>query len=167
MGHLSRTTVSGILSEATQLRGQFRGILEDEKTPTTCTRKDLRTLFKLVRDMFDEMSHMRITLNEVILDPSVADRVSEQALNPTKAAERERQAAKGSSWMAPLTKLFAAANLTGDAVPIPDPASKRAVSRGRDTTRAPVRVAPKLRPALSATATTVNVEFSGSGVPSS
>src|ERR1700735_1209426 len=41
VGHLSRTTVASILNEATQLRAQFRAILEDDKLPVTCTRKDL------------------------------------------------------------------------------------------------------------------------------
>lgn len=162
VGHLSRTTVSGILSEATQLRGQFRAILEDDKMPTTCTRKDLRCLFKLFKEMFEEMAQMRILLNDIILDPSIAERVSETALNPAKAAERERHAAKVSSWMSPLTKLFGPSGDTSSAVYSSTPPI-RAASRGRETTRMPVRVVPKLGPALAASTTTVNVEFTGNG----
>ena len=164
VGHLSRTTVTGILNETIQLRAQFRAILEDDKFPVSCTRKDLRGLFKLFREFFSEMGQLRITLNDVILDPSIAWKVSEMALDPAKAAERERQAAKGYSWIAPLAKLFGAPSV------LPEPSSAvreatspaRAISRGRN--RTPARKAPKLGPALAATTTTVNVEFSGSGV---
>ena len=164
LGHLSHTTVASILNEATQLRAQFRAILEDDKVPVTCTRRDLRGLFKLFREFFSEMGQMRITLNDVILDPSIAWKVSEMALDPAKAAERERQAAKGSSWMTPLAKLFGGPIATTDPTPATGDGTSlaRAKSRGRD--RTPARKAPKLGPALAATTTTVNVEFSGAGV---
>jgi len=164
VGHLSRTTVAGILNETTQLRAHFRAILEDDKLPVSCTRKDLRGLFKLFREFFTEMGQLRITLNDVILDPSIAWKVSEMALDPAKAAERERQATKGYSWIAPLAKLFGAPSVLPEAIPaVYDAASPtRAISRGRN--RTPAHKAPKLGPALAATTTTVNVEFSGTGV---
>jgi hypothetical protein len=164
VGHLSRTTVTGILNETVQLRAQFRAILEDDKFPVSCTRKDLRGLFKLFREFFSEMGQLRITLNDIILDPSIAWKVSEMALDPAKAAERERQAAKGYSWIAPLAKLFGAPSVPPEHNPTVRDATSpaRAISRGRN--RTPARKAPKLGPALAATTTTVNVEFSGSGV---
>jgi len=164
VGHLSRTTVTSILNETIQLRAQFRAILEDDKLPVSCTRKDLRGLFKLCREFFSEMGQLRITLNDVILDPSIAWKVSEMALDPAKAAERERQTAKGHSWIAPLAKLFGAPSVPPEPNPTVRDATSpaRAISRGRN--RTPARKAPKLGPALAATTTTVNVEFSGSGV---
>lgn len=164
--HLSRTTVGSILSDSIQLRSQLRAFLEDDTIPTTCSRKDLRGLFKLFRECFEEMGQMRITLNDVILDPSLAPKISEMALDPAKAAERERQAAKGSSWTNPLAKLFGSAT-TSSATDVSHPVKEapqmsRALSRGRDTRQRGL-VVPKMAPALAPTATTVNVDFS-SGV---
>ena len=68
ISHLSRSTVSHILSEATGLRAQFRSLLEDDKLVLSYTRKDLRLLFKFVKDVFAEMGQMRVTLNDVILE---------------------------------------------------------------------------------------------------
>ncbi|KAF8806115.1 hypothetical protein BYT27DRAFT_7257535 [Phlegmacium glaucopus] len=122
VGHLSRSTVSNILSEATGLRAQFRSLLEDDKVVLTCTRKDMRLLFKFVKDVFAEMGQMRVTLNDIILDPSIAGRVSELALNPgkTEAETKEREIsaqAGAASWMAPISKLFSPAGRT-DAAPV-------------------------------------------------
>ena len=164
--HLSRITVGAILSDSAQLRSQFRAYLEDDNIPTSCSRKDLRGLFKLFRECFEEMGQMRVTLNDVILDPSLAPKISEMALDSAKAAERERQAAKGSSWINPLAKLFGTAvtsNATDNSLPVKEaPPMTRALSRGRDTRQRAI-VVPKIAPALASTATTVNVDFS-SGV---
>ncbi|KAF5334399.1 hypothetical protein D9611_013522 [Ephemerocybe angulata] len=64
LSHLSRTTVSNIVAEAIELRSQFRVLLEDEKTVVTCTRKDLRVLFKLLKDVFMELGQLRVSLND-------------------------------------------------------------------------------------------------------
>ncbi|KAJ2930403.1 hypothetical protein H1R20_g6698, partial [Candolleomyces eurysporus] len=87
LSHLSRTTVSNIVAEAIELRAQYRFLLEDEKIIVNCTRKDLRLIFKLLKDIFMELGQLRVSLNDVIFDPSCAPRVSEFALNPSKAAE--------------------------------------------------------------------------------
>ncbi|KAF9238792.1 hypothetical protein BU15DRAFT_75015 [Melanogaster broomeanus] len=128
--HLSRTTVGNILSEVSQLRAQYRMWLEDEKMTTLCTRKDLRGLFKLFKEVLEEMGQMRVTLNDVILEPSIA----------TQGLRRTIQAHSQSPTLAP----------------------PRPISRGRGDIRAP-RPVPKIGPALAASATTVNVEFSGTG----
>lgn len=165
--HLSRSTVNNILSEATSLRTQFRFLLEDESVVTLCTRKDFRVLFKLCKDIFAEMGEMRVVLNDVILDPSVASRVSQLALDPSKVEterkEKEREATSVATggWMAPISKLFSPIGRgenSGERSGL-----TRSIS-GRGTTRPPPRFIPKLRPALSASATTVNVEFSGTAV---
>ena len=166
VGHLSRSTVTNILSEATGLATQFRALLEDDKVVLTFTRKDMRLLFKFIKDVFTEMGQMRVTLNNVILDPSTATRVSELALNPgkvdTEAKERENSAQAGAvGWMAPISKLFSPAGRT-DAAPVDRHTTVIPSTNTRGTTRPP-RFIPKLGPALAASATTVNVEFSGTG----
>ena len=166
IGHLSRSTVSNIIGEATGLRSQFRGLLEDDKLGSTCTRKDLRVLFKITKDMFTEMGHLRVMLNDVILDPASAPRISELALNPGKAeAEKRVEGAQGvAAWMAPISKLFLPAGRV-EMGASDRSALSRSTSSGttREITRPP-RFVPKLGPALAASATTVNVEFSGVGV---
>ncbi|KAF9480191.1 hypothetical protein BDN70DRAFT_877945 [Pholiota conissans] len=171
VGHLSRSTVANIIAEATSLRGSFRGLLEDEKMVTICTRKDLRVLFKFFKDVFTEMGQLRVTVNDIVLDPSLAPRISDLALNPGKAeAERIEKEREGNvqggvaAWMAPISKLFSPTGRVESS-----PGERSALSRGgslgqnRDTSR-PARFVPKLGPALAASATTVNVEFSGTGV---
>jgi hypothetical protein len=166
VGHLSRSTVSNILSEIVSLRTQFRFLLEDDRIVTPCTRKDFRVFFKLFKDIFTEMGEMRITLNDVILDPAIAPRVSELAFHPNKAEaeskEKEHDSmglGAASGWMAPISKLFQA---RGDSSGEQSGIVRSASAQGR--TRPPTRFVPKLGPALSASAMTVNVEFSGTGV---
>ncbi|PBK67066.1 hypothetical protein ARMSODRAFT_959740 [Armillaria solidipes] len=166
VSHLSRSTVKNIVSEASALRLQFRVLLEDEKIVTTCSRKDLRSLLKLLRDIFVEMGGMRVTLNEVILDPSIAPKVSESALNPSKAEaeaekEREKDGNGGGGWMAPISKLFGSPSNRPENGIL---ASSFGRSNSGRVPPRPPRFVPKLGPALSASATTVNVEFSGAGV---
>lgn len=167
IGHLSRSTVNNILSEMASLRTQFRFLLEDENVITACTRKDFRVLFKLWKDVFAEMGQMRVTLNDVILDPAAAPRISEMALNPSKVEmetrekEREYTSTSAGGWMAPITKLFSPGGRSEA------PGEHQGLMRSttvRGMPRPPPRFVPKLGPALSASATTVNVEFSGSGV---
>ncbi|KAF8872758.1 hypothetical protein BD779DRAFT_1571794 [Infundibulicybe gibba] len=168
VGHLSRTTVSSILSESTNLRVQFRPLLEDDKITTCCTRKDFRLLFKLLREIFTEMGNMRVTLNDIILDPSIASRISEQSLDPSKVEARERARAKdgplshGAGWMAPISKFFGSPTHEEDSSAEHAALVRSEIARG--PTRHPPRAIPKLGPALAASATTVNVEFSGTGV---
>ena len=166
IGHLSRSTVSHILSEVTGLRTQFRSLLEDDKIVLACTRKDMRLLFKFVKDVFAEMGQMRVTLNDVILDPSTAHRLRELSLNPgqadTEAKEREISVQAGvTGWMAPISKLFTPTART-DTTPIDRQATLVPSTNARSTSHPP-RSIHKLGPALAASTTTVNVEFSGTG----
>ena len=161
VSHLSRTTVGSIVSEAVLLRSNFRSLLEDDKIVTVCTRKDLRALFNLLKDAFNELGELRMTLNDVILDPSLAPRISEAAMNPSGALAGKGGAA---GWIAPIVKLFQG----GDEKPTSSSSSNPSThgllkpnSRGAASTsqRTAPRIAPKLSPALSASTTTVNVEF--------
>ncbi|KAH9948736.1 hypothetical protein B0H21DRAFT_210945 [Amylocystis lapponica] len=169
VSHLSRTTVSSILHETATMRAHFRAFLEDDKVTTTCTRRDLRGLLKLFKEMFAEMGQMRVTLNDVILDPSVAGKVSEMALHPAKAASAETAGgdpsgnASAPSWMAPFSKLL---GLPGGSTH-PDNAATRALSppaRPGSRGRLPSRIVPKREAVLSASSMSVNVEFSGTAV---
>ncbi|KDQ29558.1 hypothetical protein PLEOSDRAFT_1064358 [Pleurotus ostreatus PC15] len=172
VGHLSRSTIGNIINDITHIRYQFRTLLEDEKANTLCTRKDLRGLFKLFKDVFTEMGTMRATLNDIILDPSIAINFSEQALNPEKSEASKGKIAVTNQnptlggWIAPLSKLFGAPSPVGPEANQPNRVTSP-LSRG-NTIGAPGRpipkIIPKQRPALSASNTTVNVEFSGSGL---
>jgi hypothetical protein len=164
VSHLSRTTVGSIVAEAALLRSNFRSLLEDDKIITVCTRKDLRALFNLLKDAFNELGELRMTLNDVILDPSLAPKISEAAMNPSKALAEKEAVGGAAGWMAPIVKLFQG----GEEKPTSSSSSNtsghgllRPNSRGGGaTTQRPTpRIAPKLSPALSASTTTVNVEF--------
>ncbi|KZT06528.1 uncharacterized protein LAESUDRAFT_181974 [Laetiporus sulphureus 93-53] len=169
VSHLSRTTVSSILKEASTMRTHFRALLEDEKAMMACTRTDLRALFKLFKDMFSEMGQMRITLNDVILDPSVAAKVSDLAMHPEKAAAAQAGndalgSSTSSSWIAPITKLLGLPGGSASASANESPANRASMSpplRPLAPRRMPSRIVPKREAALSASSMTVNVEFSG------
>ncbi|KAH8982398.1 hypothetical protein EDB92DRAFT_1952297 [Lactarius akahatsu] len=159
VSHLSHSTVDGIVAEAANLRGIFRTVLEDEKFTTICTRRDLRTLLKLAKDIFKELGVLRTTLNDIVLDPSIAPKVREMTLDPKDEFVNGKSSTSnsGGGWMAPLTKLFTGATF-GE--------PKRALSpldRGRGLARPSSRPIPKLGPATSASTTIVNVEFTGTG----
>ncbi|KAF9000224.1 hypothetical protein BDQ17DRAFT_1359844 [Cyathus striatus] len=162
----NRLKRQNLKADSIMLRSQFRSLLEDEKIVLSCTRKDLRILFKFFKDAFTEMGHMRVTLNDVILDPTSAPRISELALNPAKVEQELREKRKRrkwntssvGSWVAPIQKLFAPVTKVEPGNP------DRTMNRSVSGPARPARFVPKLRPALAASATTVNVEFSGSGV---
>ena len=164
VSHLSRTTVGSIVSEAVLLRSNFRSLLEDDKIITVCTRKDLRALFNLLKDAFNELGELRMALNDVILDPSLAPKISEAVMNPSKALAGKETAGGAAGWIAPIVKLFQG----GEEKPTSSSSSSTSThgflksgNRGSASAaqRPAPRVAPKLSPALSASTTTVNVEF--------
>jgi hypothetical protein len=140
------------------VRKHFRGILEDDKVVSTCTRREFRALLTLLKEMFSELASMRLTLNDIILDPSVAAKVSEAAMNPTKGDEADRAKSSGASlggWMAPIAKLF------GTPTSEDKPSSSRATPA--NTRSRPPFAASKQAPALAASTVAVNVEFTGAG----
>jgi hypothetical protein len=162
VGYLSHSTVDGIIAEVANLRVIFRAALEDDKFTTICTRHDLRALLRFLKDIFRELGALRTTLNDIVLDPSIAPKVREMTLNPKdESSPRERAPflGPGGGWMAPLSKFFGSAT-SGDSK---REATPHGANRGRGPTRASSRSIPKLSPATSASATTVNVEFTGTG----
>jgi len=153
VGHLSKSTIGGILSEVNALRQQYRSLLEDSVT-LSVTRKDLRGLFKFLRDIFIELGQVKITLNEVILDPSAAPRISERALHPEREKGTDQDFFSTSiaqSWIAPISRLFSA------------PRYEFPSSLARSTSSRYTRFVPKTGPDLAASTTTVNVKFSSVG----
>ncbi|PPQ72775.1 hypothetical protein CVT24_012801 [Panaeolus cyanescens] len=166
VGHLSRTTINNIINEALNLRIHYRTLLEDDKTVTLCTRKDLRNLFKLIKDLFSEMGSIRSTLNDIILDPTCASMISERALNPGKTDKsegREGISQGTTGWIEGISKLFVSSARNDQGLSTLPSITRVDSLRGRERSRAP-RFVPKLGPALAASATTVNVEFTGTGV---
>ena len=165
VSHLSRTTVGTIVSEAALLRSNFRSLLEDDKIITVCTRKDLRALFNLLKDAFNELGELRTTLNDVILDPSLAQKISEAAMNPSKGLAEKENAGGAAGWIAPIVKLFQGGEEKSTPLSSSNTSShpglvKSNTRGGAPTTLRPTpRIVPKLSPALSASTTTVNVEF--------
>ncbi|KAH8835469.1 hypothetical protein DL96DRAFT_1574366 [Flagelloscypha sp. PMI_526] len=170
VGHISRSTVSAIVAEINALRNNFRPFLEDEKAVLPCTRKDLRLLMRLLKDVFTDMGELRMTLNDIILDPSIAPQISEMALDPDHARKRAEGNTGIGGWIAPISKLFSSAT-PASTTPSPAPpasgsAAATALSRTRSLGGAPGRMAkvvPKIGAATSASTMTVNVEFSGAG----
>jgi len=153
VGHLSKSTIGSILSEVNALRQQYRSLLEDNVT-LSVTRKDLRGLFKFLRDIFLELGQVKISLNEVILDLSAAPRIRERALHPERGNDIDQDFFSTSiaqSWIAPISRLFST------------PRHEFSSSLARSTSSRNIRFAPKSGPDLAASATTVNVEFSGIG----
>jgi hypothetical protein len=168
VGHLSRTTISGILNEVSGLRGHFRAILEDERSTTLISRKEFRALLKTYSELFQEVGSLRATVNEVVLNPQVATRLREEAMDPEdgkgRAAPRPTGALGG--WIAPLSKLWGAPSTDIPEVKVNSVGSNPGLMRtgtGRNRLQPP-RIAPKLAPAISASTTTVNVEFTNSGI---
>ena len=163
VSHLSRTTVSSIVSEAILLRSNFRPLLEDDKIVIACTRKDLRALFNFLKDTFNELGGLRVTLNDIILDPSLAPKISEAVMNPSKGLAEKESAGGAAGWIAPIVKLFQGGEEKPTLPSSNTPTHGLLTSNSRGCTstahKFTSRVAPKLSPALSASTTTVNVEF--------
>jgi hypothetical protein len=155
--HLSKATINSVLTDVSNLRVQFRAALEVERHEAT--RKDLRALLKLFKDLFTELGQLRGTLNEITLDPSAANKLGEQA---TSEGERGRSVLPKSSAMgwisAPIAKLFGPTTEATDVTAPPLPSPKR---RGQEHNAR--QAAPKLAAAVSASTTTVNVEFASTG----
>ncbi|KAG6919755.1 hypothetical protein DXG01_001589 [Tephrocybe rancida] len=162
IGHLSRNNINSIIAETTNLRLQYRFLLEDDSVAIPCTRRDFRVLFKLFKDIFTNMGEMRVLLNNVIIDPSCAPKVSEHALHPSIAEADEKHqeqdsvgSSAGGGW---ISKLFSPTRVDGSGER--SALNHSVTASGRPPPSRP-RLIPKLGPALSASATTVNVEFSG------
>jgi hypothetical protein len=169
VGHISRASITAIVNEVTALRSQFRSMLEDDKAATSVNRKEFRTLVKLFNEMFVEMGQLRATVNEVVLDPSVGTRLREEALAEDGGGKSKSGGLSIQGWIAPLSKLFAGASAHHSPPPEPSygpslssqKSSSKLVSSTKLVAPVPTRLAAKLAPAVSASTTTVNVEFGG------
>ncbi|KAG8705135.1 hypothetical protein FRC08_001821, partial [Ceratobasidium sp. 394] len=149
LGHLSRSTLRAITNDAKSELGNVRG-----------------SLGRTVRDMLGEIITLRGVVNDVVLDPSAAARVREEAFAGTGmvteesagfggVVERGRQRLlKGQSsamgWIAaPISKLWGSAAEGGQEGP--------GLAGGKK------RLAPRVAPAIATSTTTVNVEFASTG----
>ena len=169
VGHISRTSITAIVNEVATLRSQFRSMLEDDKAATSVNRKEFRTLIKLFNDMFAEMGQLRASVNEVVLDPSVGTKLREEALAEGGVDKSKSGGLDIQSWIAPLSKLFTGASTQNS--PLPQTSNVLSLSSKKSTlgrvsgpnlaSPVPTRLAAKLAPAVSASTTTVNVEFGG------
>ncbi|KAF8506038.1 hypothetical protein F5888DRAFT_1839915 [Russula emetica] len=162
VSYLSHSTVDGIVAEVANLRAAFRAALEDENFTTICTRRDLRALLRFFKDIFKELGTLRIMLNDIVLDPSIAPKVREMTLNPrdeSSPGEKVPSSGSGGGWMAPLSKFFGSATSSDSKREV----TPHGVNRGHGPTWPSPLSVPKLGPATSASATTVNVEFTGTG----
>ncbi|KAF7294106.1 PCI domain-containing protein [Mycena chlorophos] len=145
VGHLSRTTVAGIISD---VKKQLQGVPEEEELRTH--RRDVRAPLNVLREMFGARGEMRV---EAVMDPAKAHGAEEAQSNGPMG------------WIsAPLSKLFAGTP-TAKVAEVDRAATTSPLAAPRPM--AP-RFVPKLGPALAASATTsattVNVEFSGAGM---
>ena len=143
--HLSRSTIAGIVADVGK---QLRAGQQEEEL--RANRRDVRALLTALREMFGALGEMRVLLNEVVLDPSSATRVSTEAMDPGKAQEQENTGNGTTGWIAPLSKLFTGATPRAE-VERTATASPLAAPRPM-----PPRFVPKLGPALAASATTAN-----------
>ncbi|KAF8218385.1 hypothetical protein K438DRAFT_25966 [Mycena galopus ATCC 62051] len=113
IAHLSHSSVVGILADVDkQLRKA--GVQTEE---LHMGQHEVRTLLGVLREMFGARGEMHMLLNEVVLDPGSAARVSkmnskkvahalteEHAVHAGEGKGGEEKGAQG--WMAPLSKLF-------------------------------------------------------------
>ena len=178
--HLSKATISSIVGEVASLRPPPGMGREDAAAGATVnvslltvTRGDIKALLKLFKDTFTELGMLREQINEIVFDPSVAHKIRKEATEPDSEPAKgdHRSASAMGQWIAPIQKLFS--NQPANVQPPASEASSMASASSSSTSKpspevgrgkAPPRVAPKLAPAISASATTVNVEFASSGV---
>ncbi|GAA6001793.1 uncharacterized protein JCM10292_005912 [Rhodotorula paludigena] len=162
--HTAQANLRDLVSDIELVRDRFRRVVELERSaqarapsPSTTgdsslvTRRDFVSLVKLLRDLLFEASRLRMLVNRVQLDPSLAHSLKDLDVpSPFDAAEAKSASGTSGGLLAPLSRLFGA--VAGD-----DPVlSHRASS-------AQLRPPPGKRGGSSTVSTaTVNVEF-GSG----
>lgn len=152
---------------------QIPQISWQELTLFLCVPQDFLALVKLFKDIFTELSSLRLSVNEVVLDPSSASKLRERVLadedqEATRPPLKTARNSSGLGWIsAPISKFF----ITPPVENSEDDSSaagsgRRSPRRGDAADRGrlhPSRAAPKLAAAIASTATTVNVEFASGG----
>jgi len=132
VGHVSRSTISGIMGEIERLRGDFGAIMGEGRL---ISKKEWKLLMGVVRSLFRELGELRMKVNEGELEK----------------IQQHQQHGQG-GW---ISKFFGSAG--------EDHAKDRRVGMTPLRSSSPLPIG-KLGPALGASTTTVNVEFSGVGV---
>ena len=105
ISHLSRSTIANIQNDVVQSRTYLQSALE-VKRQLEMTRKDLKNLLRLARDIFSEMEKMNVVVNG---DPSNAARVlaaakSDETVAAASAAGHPNDPVnkdRGAGWLVP------------------------------------------------------------------
>ena len=150
--------------------------LADGTPPST---QDFLALVKLFKDVFTELSTLRLTVNEIVLDPASAARLRERVLadeedETIRPTLKPRNTSGLGGWIsAPISKFFITPPVEtseDDSSTIGSgklsPSGTSGIGNGAAADRGrlhPSRAAPKLAAATASTATTVNVEFASGG----
>ena len=163
---ISEATVKAIVTEAAGIRlgkedtailPAGRNLTSSYPTSWTVSRAEFKSLLRLIRDLFTELGILRTQLNEVIFDPTMAQKLRKDALKPEAPSSNlvsgvvgpmkaEKDRVLSNSWMSPIRGLFGSAQIPQD-------------SRGEAANPRQSLLAPKQAPAVAASTTTVNVEF--------
>ncbi|KAL1411085.1 hypothetical protein Q8F55_002035 [Vanrija albida] len=158
VGHVSRSTISALQTEVTDLRHRFRNLLD----LNSVNRREVTLLFKLLKDVFTDLLELQSVVNDVTINPKLAKQLQREAFRDEEAEASPQTSRLG--WMAaPLTNLLFAAPAPVKAVEAPAPPASP-TRPNRLTAPAPVRAAPKQQASTSATTTHVSVEFGGAGI---
>lgn len=158
VGHVSRSTISSLQSEVTDMRHRFRSLLD----LNSVNRREVTLLFKLLKDVFTDLLELQSVVNDVTINPKLAKQLQREAFRDEDAEPSPQTSRLG--WMAaPLTNLLFAAPAPAKAAEAPAPPASP-TRPNRLTAPAPVRAAPKQQASTSATTTHVSVEFGGAGI---
>lgn len=155
VGHLSRSTISNLQTEVSELRHRFRSLLE----VSDVSRREMTLLLKLLKDVFSDVLELQNVVNAVTIDPKLAKKLRREAFADPDAPP---ETTSGLGWIAaPLTSLFTAAQKPAEApaVPAATPSRDRIITPPAP----PTRTAPKQQASTSATTTHISVEFGSSG----
>ena len=161
LAHLSRTTVDRVIREA----GHLDALPPPGQDETSATRRELRALQTLLKEIFAETGRLRTEVNHIVLNPAAASKFSEDIMSAEKTAAaddaRKRtkssssQTAGGGGWIGPISKLF------GGSSPIPPAQRPAVVEPGRPRSLAP-RMS-KVSATVGASIATAHVGFTKSG----
>ncbi|GAA6048124.1 hypothetical protein JCM3770_003673 [Rhodotorula araucariae] len=190
--HLAQANLRDLVNDIDSVRTHFRRVVDLERASharapppalastapsadtSLVTRREFVSLVKLVRDLLFEASRLRMLVNRVQLDPSLAAALRDldvpdafDALNAGRAttpAAADTALSAGGGLLAPLSRLFGGGGGGGGGDGEPHPAAAAAAATlGHRPSSAQLRVPPAKRGGSSTVSTaTVNVEF-GSG----
>ena len=104
-------------------------------------RHNLQALLKFFKDIFNKLGTLCITLNDIVLDPSIAPKVREMTLNlrdESSLGKKVPSLGSGGRWMAPLSKFFGSATSSNSKRKV----TPYGINRGRGPTAAYIAFSP-------------------------